>query len=200
MAGPTAREETARLLVSCPDRHGIVATISTLLFEAGANIVASDQYSTDPEGGTFFLRMEFHLERLGERRGELEAAFAEVAARFEMDWRLAYARDPKRIALPAPRDDHCLLDLLWRRRRGELEGEIAAVVSNHPHHRRDVESFGVSYHHVPVEPGSKPAAEARMLELLAGVDLVVLARYMQILSRDFLDGLGVPVINIHHSF
>jgi formyltetrahydrofolate deformylase len=200
MAGPTERENTARLLVSCPDRHGIVATISTLLFEAGANIVASDQYSTDPEGGTFFLRMEFHLERLGDRRAELEAAFGEIAARFEMDWRLAYASEPKRIALLASRDDHCLLDLLWRRRRGELEGDVAAVVSNHPHHRRDVESFGVPYHHVPVEPDAKPEAEARMLELLAGVDLVVLARYMQILSRGFLDRLAVPVINIHHSF
>jgi formyltetrahydrofolate deformylase len=200
MARPAERDETARLLVSCPDRHGIVATISTLLFESGANIVASDQYSTDPEDGTFFLRMEFHLERLQARRAELEAAFAEIAGRFELDWRLAYASEPKRIAILASRDDHCLLDLLWRRRRGELEGEIVAVVSNHPHHRRDVESFGVPYHHVPVEPGAKPQAEARMLELLAGVDLVVLARYMQILSRGFLEALGAPVINIHHSF
>jgi formyltetrahydrofolate deformylase len=200
VAARREREETARLLVSCPDRHGIVATISTLLFEAGANIVASDQYSTDPEGGTFFLRMEFHLERLAARRAELEAAFAGIAARFEMDLRLTYPSEPKRIALLASRDDHCLLDLLWRRRRGELEGDIVSVISNHPDHRRDVESFGVPYHHVPVEPNGKPEAETRMLELLAGVDLVVLARYMQILSRGFLERVGAPVINIHHSF
>jgi formyltetrahydrofolate deformylase len=201
MADPAPRDDTARLLVACPDRHGIVATISTLLFECGANIVASDQYSTDPEGGTFFLRMEFHLDRLQERRAELEGAFGLIAPRFEMQWRLAYASEPKRIALLASRDDHCLLDLLWRRRRGELEGDIVAVVSNHPDHRRDVESFGVPYHHVPVGEGGKPASEARMLELLEGeADLIVLARYMQILSAGFLERLGVPVINIHHSF
>jgi formyltetrahydrofolate deformylase len=118
-----------------------------------------------------------------------------------MDFRFAYARERKRVALLASREDHCLLDLLWRRRRGELDADVVAVVSNHVGHRPDVAGFGVPFHHVPVPPGGKDEAEARMLELLAGqVDLVVLARYMQILSRGFLDRLGVPVINIHHSF
>jgi len=193
--------DTARLLVSCPDRHGIVAAVSTLLFELGANIVEADQYSTDPEGGTFFLRTEFHLEGIADRRNELEDAVGDTAARFDMEWRLADASVPKRIAVLASRDDHCLLDLLWRHRRGELEAEVVAVVSNHPHHERDVAGFGVPFHHVSVPPGGKAEAEMRMLELLAGrVDLVVLARYMQILSASFLDRLGVPVINIHHSF
>ena len=106
----------------------------------------------------------------------------------------------KRTALLASRDDHCLLDLLWRWRRGELETDIVCVVSNHPDHAADVAGFGVPYHHVPVTPDAKAEAEAQILEQLAGVDLVVLARYMQILSRDFLDRLSVPVINIHHSF
>jgi len=190
------RQHIARLLVSCPDRHGIVAAVSGFLSEADANILSSDQHSTDPEGGTFFMRMEFRLEGLLERRDELERAFAEqVAEPFQMDWRVAYADQTKRTALLASREDHCLLDLLWRWRRGELDTNIVAVVSNHPDHERDVAGFDVPYHHIPA-PG-----EERMLELLAeNVDLVVLARYMQILSRDFLDRLAVPVINIHHSF
>ena len=190
------RKNIARLLVSCPDRHGIVAAVSSFLSEADANILSSEQHSTDPEGGTFFMRMEFRREGLLDRREELERAFAEdIAGPFGMDWRFAYANQRKRTAFLASRDDHCLLDLLWRWRRGELETDVVAVISNHPDHAQDVAGFGVPYHHVPA-PG-----EERMLELLAGsVDLVVLARYMQILSRDFLNRLSVPVINIHHSF
>ena len=193
---------TARLLVSCRDRHGIVAAVSGFLTESGANITSSDQHSTDPEGGTFFLRLEFRLEGLQDRRSELEQSFAEsVAEPFEMHWRLAYLSDRKRVALLASRDEHCLLDLLWRWRRGELSGTIVAVVSNHDHHEEDVGSFGVPYHHVPTAPDSKNEAEEQMLGLLSGeADVVVLARYMQILSPDFLERLGMPVINIHHSF
>ncbi len=195
-------EQVARLLISCPDRHGIVAAVSGFLAESGANILAADQHATQREGGTFFMRMEFVLERLQDRCDELGRDFAEqVAKPFEMDWRLTSASDPKRLALLASRDEHCLLDLLWRWRRGELPAEIVGVVSNHPHHEADVAAFGVPYHFVPVPAGGKAGAEARMLELLAGnVDLVVLARYMQILSREFLRRLGAPVINIHHSF
>jgi formyltetrahydrofolate deformylase len=189
-------QHIARLLVSCPDRHGIVAAVSGFLSENDANILSSDQHSTDPEGGTFFMRMEFRLEDLPERRADLERAFgARVAQPLEMDWHFAYAEQRKRTALLASREDHCLLDLLWRWRRGELDTDIACVISNHDDHAADVAGFGVPYHYVPAP------AEERMLELLEGnVDLVVLARYMQILSRDFLDRLGVPVINIHHSF
>ena len=196
------RNQIARLLIWCPDRHGIVAAVSGFLFEAGANILTADQHSTDPEGGSFFMRMEFLLEDVDRRREELEQSFAEQVARpFAMEWRFAYVRERKRLALLASREDHCLLDLLWRWRRRELDAEVVAVVSNHRDHAADVAAFGVPYHHVPTPKGGKEAAEARMLELLAGrVDLVVLARYMQILSGDFLDGLGVPVINIHHSF
>jgi formyltetrahydrofolate deformylase len=190
----------ARLLISCPDRHGIVAAVSGFLAARGANIVTSDQYSTDPEGGAFFMRMSFAIDAIGEA---FAAAFAtEVAEPFAMDWRLDDAARAKRLAVLVSREDHCLLDLLWRRRRGELHCEIPLVISNHPDHRADVEGFGARYEHVPVVKGEKPAAEARMLELIgeAGVDLVVLARYMQILSGGFLERAGAPVINIHHSF
>ena len=188
--------------MSCRDRHGIVAAVSSFLTQSGANITNSDQHSTDPEGGTFFMRMEFRLEGLQDVRHELEQSFAEsVAKPFEMDWRLAYLSDRKRLALLASRDEHCLLDLLWRWRRGELSGTVVAVLSNHDHHIEDVSSFGVPYHYVPMNRSSKDEAEEKMLGLLSGAaDLVVLARYMQILSADFLERLEAPVINIHHSF
>jgi formyltetrahydrofolate deformylase len=201
-SGDTAVDGTARLVIVCPDRPGIVAAVSGWLFERGANITDSAQHSTDPEDGTFFMRMEFVLERAGGSRAELAQAFAhDVAARFGMDRRLSYVADPKRVAILVSREDHCLLDLLWRARRGELGAEVALVVSNHPDHGETVRSFGLTFEHVPVGDGGMAAAEARMLPLLAGrVDLVVLARYMRILSRAFLDGVAVPVINIHHSF
>ncbi|MEA2254592.1 MAG: formyltetrahydrofolate deformylase [Solirubrobacteraceae bacterium] len=189
----------ARLLISCPDRHGIVAAVSGFLAARDANIVSSDQHSTDPEGGSFFMRMAFAVDAIDERFARDFAT--EVADRFAMDWRLDDAARAKRVAVLVSRDDHCLLDLLWRRRRGELHCEIPLVISNHPDHAADVAGFGARYEHVPVAEGGKPAAEARMLELLADrFDLVVLARYMRILSREFLAAVGCPVINIHHSF
>ncbi|HEY7398601.1 MAG TPA: formyltetrahydrofolate deformylase [Gaiellaceae bacterium] len=191
----------ARLIVACPDRPGIIAALSRLLAENGANIISSDQYSTDPEGGRFFLRMEIHLEELAGRRPDLEAQLAAVAGGFAMDWRLTVAEARQRVALFASRDDHCVLDLLWRRQRGELDAEIVAVVSNHPDLEQHVLPFGVPYYHVAVDPARKAAAEQESLDLLAGeVELVVLARYMQVLSGDFLRRVGAPVINIHHSF
>ncbi|MBS1678317.1 MAG: formyltetrahydrofolate deformylase [Actinobacteria bacterium] len=190
-----------RLVISCPDRPGIVAAVSGFLAEAGANIIRSDQYSSDPERGTFFMRMEFAI-AAGRHPGLGERFGLAVAGRFGMTWRLWDAAVPRRIAVLVSRHDHCLQDLLWRWRRGDLGGaEITTVASNHPDLREEVGSFGLPYHHVPVEKGRKPEAEARLLELLEGTcDLLVLARYMQILSGAFLERVGVPVINIHHSF
>jgi formyltetrahydrofolate deformylase len=192
----------ARLLISCPDRPGIVAAVSSFLFEHGANIISSDQHSTDPEGGRFFMRMEFSTAEMDLERDRLEAAFrSEVGERFEMSWRMSHPGDRKRMAILVSRYEHCVLDLLWRWRRGSLEADVVLVASNHPDLEEDVRSFGVPYHHVPVEPEGKPQAEERLLELLAGkVDVVVLARYMQILSGEFLSRIGAPLINIHHSF
>ena len=194
-------DHTARLLISCPDGPGIVAAVSGLLFELGANIVSSDQYSTHPEHGTFFMRTAFYLPSLEHEPAAFEQRFAGLAERFQMDWRMSYAHERKRVALMASLEDHCLLDLLWRHRRGELEMEVIGVISNHELMRSEVESLGVPYHHVAVTPESKPEAERLALELIAGnADLVVLARYMQILSGEFLERVGCPVLNIHHSF
>jgi formyltetrahydrofolate deformylase len=189
-----------RLVISCPDRPGIIGAVSGFLFESGANIVRSDQYSTDPEGGSFFLRMEFAI--APERRDGLGERFGlAVAERFGMTWRLWAVELPKRVAILVSRSDHCLQELLWRWRRGDLGAEIVLVASNHPDLRADVEGFGLPYHHIPVAPGEKAQAEDRLLEILRGqCDVAVLARYMQILSGAFLEQLAVPVINIHHSF
>ncbi|HEY4096182.1 MAG TPA: formyltetrahydrofolate deformylase [Baekduia sp.] len=192
---------TTRLVVSCPDRPGIVAALSRLLHEAGANIVRSDQYSTDPTGGEFFLRLEFTLAEADREAVALRLA-EEVAPALELTWRLWDGVRRKRIAVLVSRHDHALRELLYRAQRDELDAEIVVVASNHEDLRADVEALGIPYHHVPVPRGGKPAAEAALLEVLAAaeVDLVVLARYMQILSGDFLARVGGPVINIHHSF
>jgi len=191
-----------RLLVSCPDQPGIIAAVSGFLHELGANIVESDQYSTDPEGGMFFLRTVFHRAGLAALREQIERRFAEeIGERFDMRWTLADAGVPKRVAIMVSRYDHCLLDLLWRARRGELHLEVGLVISNHADLAGEVRAFGVPYVHIPVTRESKPEAERRQLELLTGnFDLVVMARYMQILSGSFLDEVGMAVINIHHSF
>jgi formyltetrahydrofolate deformylase len=220
-ADPDSPRWTARLLIACPDRPGIVAAVSGFLFELGANIVSSHQYSTDPTGGRFFLRTEFFLPGSMESAGSSEAAglpgsagsaqsreglqerfAAEVAERFEMEWELRWWGRRRRMAVLVSRRDHCLVDLLWRQRRGELDAEIVAVVSNHPDLEPEARAVGVPFHHVPVEPDGMAQAEERMLQLLAAdrVEVVVLARYMQILSGAFLERLGAPVINIHHSF
>jgi formyltetrahydrofolate deformylase len=206
--GDEPERYTARLLIGCPDRPGIVAAVSGFLFAQGANIVSSHQYSSDPTGGRFFMRTELFLEELDgvsgtpqSRRRFRERFAAEVADRLGLDWEIRWWGERRRIAILVSRHDHCLVDLLWRWRRGELDGDVIAVISNHEDLRRETEAAGVAYHHVPVRPDGKPQAEAAMLELLAGrADLLVLARYMQILSGDFLEGVGMPAINIHHSF
>src|SRR5438270_1342194 len=187
-SGGEAPRYTARLVMSCADRPGIVAAVSGFLFERGANIVSSQQYSTDPSGGRFFLRSEFFLEEPFER-AVFEEAFREgVADPFAMDWAIRWWGERQRIAILVSRHDHCLLDLLWRWRRGELDGEIVMVISNHRDLERETRAYDVPFHHVPVERSAKERAEARMLELLQGeAELVVLARYMQILSGEFLE-------------
>jgi formyltetrahydrofolate deformylase len=201
-AAPASEGAITRLLVSCADRPGIVAATSRLLTDAGANIVRSDQHTTDPRGGTFFMRMEFDLALSGQERARLERRFAhDVAEPLCMHWRMWDAQAPKRVAILVSRQDHCLLDLLWRWRRGELEMDVQLVASNHPDLREDVESFGLPFAHVPVVKERKRVSERRLIELLRGeVDLIVLARYMQILSGELLEAVDVPVINIHHSF
>jgi formyltetrahydrofolate deformylase len=189
-------------LLQCPDRPGIVAAIAEFLHRRGANITQSDQYSTDPYGGTFFLRMVFHLRGLATLRDSLAADFAsQIAEPFSMQFRFHDTSIAKRVAIMVSRHDHCLLDLLWRWRRREIDIDIGLVISNHRDLEGDVRGFGVPFAHIPVTPDTRQEAEERQLGLLEGkCDLVVLARYMQILSGAFLERVQAPVINIHHSF
>ena len=201
-AGEGSAGDEGRLIVHGQDRPGVVAGISAALAGTGANIVSLDQHSTDPAGGRFFQRTVFRIPDLAVVRPELEAVLRErIGAELGLQWRLIEAARPKRVAIFASKTDHCLLDLLWRQRRGELNMSVAMVVSNHPDLAEEVRQFGVPYFHVPVENGDKEAAEQEHLRLLKGnVDLVILARYMQIISPGFLSNAGCPLINIHHSF
>ena len=191
-----------RLLISCADRPGIVSAVSGFLFGAGANILRSDQYTTNPEGGDFFMRMEFHLPLDGDgARRSSATSWRPWPSRSTCAWRMWDTSERKRVAILVSREEHCLLDLMWRWRRGTLEGDIVLVASNHPDARDDVEGFGIAVPPRAGNEGDEAQAEAELLELLVGnCDLVVLARYMQIVSGEFLERLGVPVINIHHSF
>ncbi len=194
----TPDAETTRLLLVCPDRPGLIATVSGFLADAGLNIVDVDQHST--AAGRFFMRMVFDSPP-AEDRAALEERFGrEIAAPFEMDYSFGESRRGKRVAVMVSREDHCLSDLLWRWRNGHLGGEIVTVLSNHEDLRGEVEAVGLPFHHVPIERETREAAERRARELVGEVDLLVLARYMQILSPGFLDALGAPAINIHHSF
>jgi len=196
-----APAELATLLVSCPDRRGIVAGLAQLLYGHGANILDSDQH-TDPIAGMFFQRIRFDLSELQTDRRTLEQAVAEVAERFAMKYRFVYAAVPKRVALFVSRYDHCLYDLLLRHRAGELGCEMAVVVSNHPDLEHVAREFGVRFELFPIDPGNKAAQEAREVTLLdeLKVDLVVLARYMQILGPALVEHFDGRLINIHHSF
>ena len=188
MAGAGAAEGgltgVGRLLVSCTDRPGIVAAISTFLRDRGANILQSDQHTTDPEGGVFFMRTEFDLPGVEDEADEFERAFAaEVAEPFGMEWRMSYAAHRKRVAILVSRYDHCLAELMWRHRRGELHADIPLIVSNHADMATEAARFDIQFEHIPVPRDGKPEAERALLQLLGGTfDLIVLARYMQILA------------------
>lgn len=196
-----ASADRGRLLIACPDRSGIVAAVSRFLFERGANIVHSDQHTTAPKGGRFFMRIVFDLRDLQACRESIEREFASIADRFGMEWRLEIAARRKRLAILVSRQDHCLLELLWEWRAGDLQADIALVISNHEDLRDDVVAWGIPFHHVPVQPETKAEAEHRQLELIDGrADVLVLARYMQILSGDFCRRWPQRIINIHHSF
>ncbi|SFS89692.1 formyltetrahydrofolate deformylase [Marininema halotolerans] len=194
--------DQARLLISCPDQPGIVAAVSRFLYQHGVNIVRSDQHTTDPEGGLFFMRIEFRLQDGQTPLDQLEEAFIETADRFQMSWRLGGASQRKRLAIFVSKEDHCLTDLLWRWRIGELHADIAMVVSNHPDMEPLVTPFGIPYYHVPCNRDIRLEAERRHLELLAKeqVDTVILARYMQIIPPTMIAHYPHRIINIHHSF
>jgi formyltetrahydrofolate deformylase len=191
----------ATLLVACQDRKGIVASLAQVLYGHGANILDSDQHS-DPIAGMFFQRLRFDLSTLTTDRVSLENGIKEVGERLAMDWRLSYGAKVRRVALWVSKLEHCLYDLLIRHRAGELACEVAMVVSNHPDAESIAKHFGVPFRCVPVTAETKAEAETRATEIMveAGVDLIVLARYMQILSPEFVARWESQIINIHHSF
>jgi formyltetrahydrofolate deformylase len=193
---------TAILLIKCPDRPGIIAAISAFLFAHRANIIDLDQHSTDDVPGVYFMRLELQTAALDVDVTELRRRFAEEVARpFAMEWRLEAGNDRKKVAVLVSKHDHALMELLWEWRRGDLGADLDLVVSNHPDLRGAVEAFGIPFHHVPNARDRRAAAEAEMSALLEGrADLVVLARYMQIVSAEFVARWPNRIINIHHSF
>ena len=194
-------ENTATLLVSCPDRRGLVAALAQLLYGHGANILDADQH-TDQTAKQFFQRIRFDLTEMRTDRITLEQAIREVAERFNMKWSLHYATDRKRMAVFVSLYDHCLFDLLLRHRAGELDCDIPLIISNHKELRYIGEQFNLPFHVFAITKENKAQQEARELELIKSekIDLVVMARYMQILSADFINQYRARIINIHHSF
>jgi len=193
--------ETAVLLISCPDQKGLVAAVSNFVYRNGGNIVHADQHIDQPQS-IFFQRVEWELGGFALAQGEIGASFREIADRFQMRWQLRFSSERARMAVFVSKYDHCLLELLNRHRAGEISAEIAAVVSNHPDLEPLVAPFGIPFHVFPITPENKGAQEERELALLSAlrVDLVILARYMQILTPLFVQRYPNRIINIHHSF
>lgn len=193
--------ETVRLLITCPDTSGIIASVAGFIVEHRGNILYADQH-TDPVRGEFFMRVEIDLDGFDLGEESFEAAWAPVAARYGMDWRVYWGTRVKRMAVMVSREGHCLTDLLWRWSTGELAVEIPMVIGNHPDLGGIVAGYGVDFHSEPVSPENKPEQESRVLSLLreGAVDFLVLARYMQILSPSFMAQFSERIINIHHSF
>jgi formyltetrahydrofolate deformylase len=196
-----ASSPTATLLVSCPDQRGLVAAVSNFIFELDGNIIHADQH-TDLEEGTFLQRVEWELEGFGLARPAIADAFAPVAATYGMDWSLRFSDDRSKVAVFVSQQAHCLYDLLARWRMGELRADIPLIVSNHADLEPVASEFGIEFHHIPLTPDTKVAQEAATRRLLIerDIDTVVLARYMQILTPDFVAAYPNNIINIHHSF
>lgn len=197
----TKMRNTAVLLVACPDRKGLVAAIANFLYQHNANILHADQHQ-DNEAGLFLMRVEWDLKGFDLGLDKFEAAFAPIATEYRMQWRLALSSVKPRLAIFVSKYDHCLADLLYRWQAGELYCEIPLIVSNHPDTHWLAEAYKVPFQHVPVSKDNKAEAEQQQQALLAqhGVDFVVLARYMQVLSPEFIRSWQHRIINIHHSF
>jgi formyltetrahydrofolate deformylase len=194
-------KNTAILLIDCPDRKGLVAGIADFLLQHNANILHADQHQ-DAESGLFLMRVEWDLIGFDLGVPAFTEQFQPIAERFQMRWRLESSAVRPRVAIFVSHYDHCLADLLYRHSAGELACDIPLIVSNHSDGQRLAEFHRIPFHLIPVTPATKPEAERRQLDLLRehAVDLVVLARYMQILSGDFVDHYPQRIINVHHSF
>ncbi|WP_040726994.1 formyltetrahydrofolate deformylase [Thiomicrorhabdus sp. Kp2] len=190
-----------RLVISCPDQVGIVAKVAEYIAQQGGSIVEANHH-TDANNGWFFMRHEIRASSLKVSLNEFEAGFQTVANEFEMEWYISDSNKPKKIALFASKESHCLADLLHRWHESELPGEVVCVIANHDDLRSMVEWYKVPFHHVPVTPDTKPQAFAETEALVQqyGADMIVLARYMQILPPQMCADYAGQVINIHHSF
>ncbi|MBM7632740.1 formyltetrahydrofolate deformylase [Geomicrobium sediminis] len=191
-----------RILITCEDRPGIVAAVSEFLTDHEANIIDSSQYSTNPEGGKFFMRIEFECPGLQDRKAQLERDFKAIATNFQMEWKLFFVSELKRAAIFVSKELHCLRELLLEWENGDLVAEIPLVISNHSDAKEYVESFGIPFVHIPASKENRAQAEQQQLQLLDeyNIDFVVLARYMQILTPNFVSSFNQNIINIHHSF
>ena len=192
---------TGVLLLSCPDQRGVVAAVAEFIAAHGGNIVHAEQHTDDVER-VFFQRVEFELDGFSLGRHEILSAFSQVSEKFSMNAQLRFTDHLPRVAILASKQSHCLFDLLSRWRSGELPADIVTVIDNHPDHADLVQHMGVPYVHLPVTPETKSRQELAVLETLNNnqVDLVILARYMQILSPLLVDAYQSRIINIHHSF
>lgn len=189
------------LLISCPDRPGIVARVSRFIFEHQGNIFQSDQHSTSLHGGTFFMRISFTEDSFSLSEAELVDAFCPIARTFQMNWIVRYSGHRKRAGILVSKPDHCLTDLLWRWKSGELAMDIPFILSNHHDLEPLAHMYGIPYHYFPVRKEQRKEDQMRMLDFLRGkVDFLVLARYMQILEPCFVKEYTHQIINIHHSF
>jgi len=191
-----------RLLINCPDHRGLIAAVSSFIALHNGNILSADEHVSDARDGTFFMRMEIESQGFGLGRDEFDAAFAPLARQHGMSWRVGFTDRPKRMAILVSKQGHCLIDMLWRWEAGELDAEIPLVISNHADLAPKVQAHGIPFHHLPVTKKTKAGQEAKVEALLREheIDLVVLARYMQILSPQLLGSYDQPIINIHHSF
>jgi formyltetrahydrofolate deformylase len=193
---------SAILLVQCPDRKGLSAAIADFIFQHNGNILHVEQHQAGDAALCYLARTEFSLDAFALDVKAFAAEFAPIADKFQMQWRLALGSYRPRVAIFVSKYDHCLVDLLYRQRNGELACEISVILSNHPDARRHADFYGIPYRVIPVTKETKAAAEERELNLLreAKIDLIVLARYMQVLSSDFIRHYPQQIINIHHSF
>lgn len=196
------QQNRGRLLINCSDQPGIVAAVSKFLFEYGANIIESSQYSTNPEDGTFFIRIEFECPGLQSKKDELRKQFHEIAETFQMEWKLAIVSEIKKTAIFVSKELHALQELLWEWQSGDLMTEVALVISNHEDSREIVESLNIPFYYIPASKENRAEVEERQLQLLAeyNIDVIILARYMQILTSSFVAAHPFRIINIHHSF
>lgn len=185
------------LTISCPDRPGLISAVTSMLALHGTNVIEAEQH-TEASTDRFFMRVAF--EPRGASFDAVRSGMGALATQHQMDWQLRSTGEPHRAAILVSRYDHCLLDLLWRQRAGEITAEIPVVLSNHPELQAVVEGFGIPFHHTPITPATKAEQERRQLDILGehGVDFVILARYMQVLSPVFLGGYPMRVINVHH--